>query len=88
MAVLERIRQLEEAIAKGQEYLATGAHADWRGFRPLFASKYRNGAEMPPHRDWVRSIFLPRREKALRKAYGQLDRVGGSERGHGSRRSI
>jgi hypothetical protein len=29
-AVLTRIKNLEEAIAKGREYLQTGAHADSR----------------------------------------------------------
>lgn len=34
--VLDRIKHLEDAIAKGHEYLRTGAHAEWSGFRPLF----------------------------------------------------
>lgn len=31
-AVLDRIKRLEEAITKAQEYLESGKHADWRGF--------------------------------------------------------
>jgi hypothetical protein len=33
-AVLDRIKNLEEAIAKGGEYLESGKHAHWSGFRP------------------------------------------------------
>lgn len=65
-AVIERIERIEEAITKGCEYLENGTHADWRGFRPLFTTKIRNGNVMPPHRDWVRNVFIPRKERALR----------------------
>lgn len=74
-AVLERIKRLEEAIAKGREYLETGRHAGWRGFRPLFAAKKRDGRELPPHKDWVKNVFLPRRERALRHAEKVLERM-------------
>ncbi len=74
-AILDRIQHLEEAIAKGQEYLESGKHADWSGFRPLFAAKVRDGKTLPPHRDWVKNVFLPRRERALRKAQKALDRI-------------
>jgi hypothetical protein len=67
-AVLDRIESLQQAIAKASEYLETGRHADWSGFRPLFARKFRNGEELPPHKDWVKKVFLPRNEKALRRA--------------------
>lgn len=67
-AVIERIKRIEEAITKGREYLESGTHANWRGFRPLFNTKVRNGEAMPPHRDWVKNVFLPRKEKALRYA--------------------
>ena len=34
-AILDRIKRLEEAIAKGHEYLESGKHADWRAvFHP------------------------------------------------------
>ncbi|MFT4547807.1 MAG: hypothetical protein ACI9MB_001755, partial [Verrucomicrobiales bacterium] len=68
-AILERIRRLEEAIAKAHEFLESGAHASWHGFRPLFVPKLdETGQQLPPHPDWITSIFLPRREKALKLA--------------------
>jgi len=74
-AVLDRIKRFEEAIAKGQEYLETGKHADWRGFQPLFDARVRNGKRLPPHKDWVKNVFLPRRERALRQAEKALERL-------------
>ena len=74
-AVLDRIKCLEEAIAKGNEYLKSGQHANWRGFRPLFTSKIRNGKELPPHRDWVKNFFLPRMESALNRAERIFERL-------------
>jgi hypothetical protein len=67
-AILDRIKTLEEAVTKGREYLESGVHADWHGFRPLFVTKTRDGKALPPHRDWVKNVFLPNRERALRKA--------------------
>ena len=72
--VLDRIKYLEEAITKGREYLESGAHTDWKGFRPLFAKKMRDGKALPPHKDWVKNVFLPSRERALRKAERLLER--------------
>jgi hypothetical protein len=74
-AVLDRIKRLEEAITKGSEYLESGKHAQWRGFRPLFAPKRRGGMELPPHRDWVKNVFLPHMEKALSRAEKILERL-------------
>jgi hypothetical protein len=74
-AVLDRIKQIEEAIAKGREYLQTGEHANWHGFRPLFAGKVRDGKALPPHKDWVKNVFLPNRERALRRAQKVLERL-------------
>ncbi len=74
-AVLDRIKHLEEAITKGREYLETGEHASWHGFRPLFAPKARGGKALPPNRDWVRNVFLPSRERALRKAHKALEKL-------------
>ena len=67
-ALLERIDSLEEAIARAREYLEIGKHAHWSGCRPLCVSKSKDGKELPPHRDWVKNVFLPRQEKALRRA--------------------
>jgi len=66
--VLDRIKHLEDAIAKGREYLESGKHAHWNGFRPLFVDKVRDGKILPPHKDWIKNVFLPRAERALRKA--------------------
>lgn len=74
-AILDRIEHLEDAITKGREYLDTGEHAHWHGFRPLFAPKVQDGKTLPPHRDWVKNVFLPRHEKALDNAYRKLDRL-------------
>ena len=74
-AILERINHLEEAMAKAQEYVENGRHAHWAGFRPLFVAKVSNGKEQPPHRDWVRNVFLPRVKKALDRAEKTLDRL-------------
>jgi hypothetical protein len=74
-AILDRIKTLEEAIIKGREYLESGAHADWHGFRPLFVPKMKDGTASPPHRDWVKNVFLPRRERALRKAERLVERL-------------
>lgn len=76
MAVVNRIKYLEEAIAKGDEYLVSGKHAHWSGFRPLFARKLRDGKEVPPHKDWVKNVFLPRVERNLRQAEKALERLG------------
>ena len=72
---LAHIKYNEEAIAKAREYLQTGAHADWRGFRPLFTAKKKDGKELPPHPDWVKNWFLPRHERALRIAEKRLERI-------------
>ena len=74
-AVLDRIRRLEEAIAKGGEYLESGKHASWWRLQPMFTPKMRDGKRLPPHRDWVKNFFLPRMEKALRRAEKVLERL-------------
>jgi hypothetical protein len=74
-AILDRIKLIEEAIAKSREYLDTGANAHWHGFRPLFAAKARNGKVLPPHKDWVKNVFLPRNERALRDSQKALEKL-------------
>jgi hypothetical protein len=74
-AVLDRIKSLEDDITKAREYLETGAHAHWHGFRPLFKDKARDGELLPPHKDWVKNVFLASRERALRRAAKLLDRL-------------
>jgi hypothetical protein len=79
-AILDRINRLEEAITKGREYLESGHHANWRGFRPLFAHKVKDGKVLPPHKDWVKNVFLPRRERALRHSLKVLEKLDISHR--------
>ena len=74
-AVLDRIKSLEDDIAKAREYLETGTHGHWHGFRPLFNHKVRDGEQLPPHKDWVKNVFLPSRERALQKAEKLLDKL-------------
>ena len=75
--VVDRIESLEQAFRKAKEYLDNGRHADWHGFRPLFARKLRGGKELPPHKDWVMNVFLPGMEQALTRAEKLLERLGG-----------
>ena len=74
-AVLERIRSHENALVKAREYLATGAHSNWHGFRPWFVPKIKDGREMPPHKDWVKNVLIPSFEKAIRKSERILERL-------------
>ena len=71
--VLERIRSLEDAISKARAYLESGAHADWVGFRPMFSRKVLNGVERPPHKNWIRNVYLPRMERSLTRAEKLLE---------------
>lgn len=73
-AVEERIKHLEDALAKAYKYLEDGSHASYSGFLPIFGQKVRNGKVVPPHKDWIRNVFIPSREKAIRKAEKILDR--------------
>ena len=37
--VLDRSEVLEQAMSRATEYLESGKHANWSGFRPLFVRK-------------------------------------------------
>lgn len=74
-AILDRIESIEEAIGRAREYLESGRHAHWSGFRPLFAPKVKDGRELPPHKDWVKNVFIPRMEKALKRTEKILERL-------------
>jgi len=74
-AVLDRIELLEQALFRAREYLESGKHAHWTGFRPLFDRKLRDGKELPPHKDWVKRVFIPRMERALSQAEKVLERI-------------
>lgn len=73
--VLDRIESYEQAIAKARKYLELGRHADWSGVKPLVVHKFKDGKELLPHRDWVRNVFLPNNEKALRSTDKTLERL-------------
>jgi len=73
--IRDRIKHHEDAITKAREYLESGKHADWHGFRPMFVDKVRDGKVLPPHKDWVKNVFLPRMEKELRKAERTLEKL-------------
>jgi len=73
--ILERIKHLEDAIVKGREYLESGKHAHWNGFRPWFVEKVRDGKVLPPHKDWIRNVFLPRNERALKRDQKTLENL-------------
>ena len=79
-AVLARIEVLELAIIRANEYLEDGRHANWTGFRPMFAGKLQAGAEPPPHKDWVRNVFLRRTQKALSRAEKVLEQLARQDR--------
>jgi hypothetical protein len=81
-AVLNRIESLNEAIHKASEYLESGKHAEWHQFRPWFGRK----SELPPHKDWVKNVFLPRMQRALPNAEKVLERLGEHERRGSSHR--
>jgi hypothetical protein len=67
-AVLDRIERLKHAISIATEYLKNGEHANWKGFRPLFVRKQREGKELPPHKEWVKNVYIRRMEKTLSHA--------------------
>jgi hypothetical protein len=73
-SILERVKSLEHDILMARDYLETGANANWHGFQPLFREKVKAGKVLPPHKDWVKNVFLPSRERALRKAEKLLER--------------
>ena len=68
--ILERIERLEQSVLKAKEYLESGKHAYCAGFQPLFVNK-----RQPPHKDWVKNVFLAQAEKALNRAEKLLERV-------------
>jgi hypothetical protein len=74
-AVLERIRSSQDALLRAKEYLRSGDHADWHGFRPVFRAKSRVGKVLPPHKDWIRNVFIPRMERSLTHAEKLLERL-------------
>lgn len=74
-ALLERIKRFEEAVSRAKEYLESGEHAHWEKFKPFLVKKLKDGKELPPHRDWVKKVFLPRYERSLGRAEKLLERL-------------
>ena len=74
-AVLERIKRFEEAVSRAKEYLESGEHAHWEKFKPFLVKKLKDGKELPPHKDWVKNVFLPNYERNLRRAEKLLERL-------------
>jgi hypothetical protein len=92
-AVRERIKYLENDTVRAKEYLENGKHARWQGFSPLFVHKLKNGEELPPHKDWVKNVFLPHTERSLRNAEKVLARLESSTnirttKNHDSKRKL
>jgi hypothetical protein len=83
--LLERIRSLEEAIVKADEYLLDGRHAAWHGFQPHLTPKLRDGRPLPPHPDWVRTVFLRNAHRNLSLAERQLERLEAKRRDQAKR---
>jgi hypothetical protein len=82
--VLARIESIEAAIRKAKEYLESGEHAHWGGFRPRFNSKVKDGVALPPHKDWVKNVYLRHMERSLvraEKKIWQLERENSSPSG-------
>ncbi|MEO1236109.1 MAG: hypothetical protein AAFX76_04905 [Planctomycetota bacterium] len=73
-AINQRIEAVERNIKIAGEYLESGKHADWNGFRPPFNPKERDGVGLPPHRDWVKNVYIPRQERVLNRAERLLQR--------------
>lgn len=71
----KRISQFEDALRAAREYLDTGAHADWHGFRALFRVKRRDGKVCPPHPDWVKNVFMRGCQRQIERASKALRRI-------------
>ena len=72
--IAKRVSRLEADIVKAREYLETGAHSTWHKFQPLFNRKVSDGKTVPPHKDWVKNVFLPDLEKTLSETEKLLNR--------------
>jgi hypothetical protein len=73
--LLERIKSLEDSIVKGREYLECGKHARWHRFQPWFVKKVKDGEVLPPHRNLVKNVFIPRYERALAGAEKKFEKL-------------
>jgi len=73
--MLNRIKNFEIELIKAHEYLESGKHAHWGQFSPLFVEKFKEGKKVPPHKDWVKNVFIPRVEKNLALARKNLEKL-------------
>ena len=67
---LRALRRLAAKLGVTPEYLETGAHAGWQAFRPLFVGK-----DQPPHKDWVRHVFIRRLEREIARNKRAMKRL-------------
>jgi hypothetical protein len=82
---LARVRRLEGAIRMAKEYLESGKHADSSAFRAIFKQKFKDGKELPPHKDWVKNFYLRQMEWRLvqaEKVLWQLERQNNPPSAH------
>jgi len=75
-AVLKSIDNINRDIRRAEEYLSGSALTTMRGLRPLSVRKRSGGKDLPPHKDWVRNVYLRGRKKALIYAEKLLERLG------------
>ena len=84
--IVESIEKHATAVEMAQQYLATGDHAHWHGFRPLFGG----ARDRAPHPDWVAHVFLRRRSGSLafyEKLLERLERKTKERRIHERRKT-
>lgn len=71
-----KIRWCEEQLDLAYRYLETDEGSDLRIFRPLFSNKLNvSGNVLPPHKDWVKNVFIRRRENAILRLQKLLRRL-------------
>ena len=75
-AIEARIRGHEAAIELANAYLETGEHTDFAGFRPLFVDKFKDGKPCPPHKDWVKNVYIRDCKRRIARDEKALKRLG------------
>ena len=76
-SVMATRRWCEDQLKLAHRYLGTDEGSDLRIFRPLFDNKRdASGDALPPHKDWVKHLFIRRREKAIVRLHKLLRRIG------------
>ena len=75
-SVMGKIKWCEDQLKLAYRYLDTDEGSDLRIFRPLFTKKLdASGNALPPHKDWVKNVFIRRREKAIVRLQKRLRRL-------------